>query len=137
MRPHAARTWWWLLTAVALGVLALLDDGQAVWGLAWRTGLVAAGIIAAVAAARTHSSGLLAVALGAAVLWVGFVQREIPALPSVADAATWAHAIVDLAIGGLLIATLQLGLRFRRSDGGRRELLDGLTVAAGAGLTAW
>ena len=40
-------------------------------------------------------------------------------------------------IGGLLIATVLLGLRFRRSDGGPRELLDGLTVAAGAGLTAW
>ena len=30
-----------------------------------------------------------------------------------------------------------VGLRFRRSAGGPRELLDGLTVAAGAGLTAW
>ena len=42
-----------------------------------------------------------------------------------------------LTIGGLLIATVLSGLRFRRGDGGRRELLDGLTVAAGAGLTAW
>ena len=33
-------------------------------------------------------------------------------------------------IGGLLIATVLLGLRFRRGDGGQRELLDGLTVLA-------
>ncbi len=137
MRPLAAKTWWWLLAAVALGMLAWLDKQQSGWGISWRAGLLCVGIVAAVAAIRTHSSTLLAIALGAAVLRVGFVQRAIPVLPSPGDAATWAHAITDLVIGGLLIATVLLGLRFRRGDGGRRELLDGLTVAAGAGLTAW
>ena len=79
----------------------------------------------------------MAIALGAGVVRVGFVQRDIPQLPAPADAVTWAHAITDLVIGGLAIATVLLGLRFRRSAGGPRELLDGLTVAAGAGLTAW
>ena len=137
MGPLAARTWWWLLAAVALGMLAWLDEEQWGWGISWRAGLLGVGIVAAVAAVRSHSSALLAVALGAAVLRVGLVQRTIRVLPSSSDAATWAHAVTDLVIGGLLIATVLLGLRFRRGDGGQRELLDGLTVAAGAGLTAW
>ncbi len=137
MRPHATRTWWWLLAAVVLGVLAWLDDGASSWGISWRAGLVAVGIVAAVAAVRTHSSALLAIAVGAVVLRIGLVQHEIPVLPSPGDATSWAHATTDLLIGVLLIATVLIGLRLRRSDGGARELLDGLTVAAGAGLTAW
>jgi diguanylate cyclase (GGDEF)-like protein len=137
MRPLAARTWWWLLTAVALGVLAWLDEGQSGWGYSWRAGLLAVGVIAAIVAVRTHSSTLLAIALCAGVLRVGLVQRDVPELPATADAATWAHAITDLVVGGLLIATVLFGLRFRRGSGGPREVLDGLTVAAGAGLTAW
>ena len=86
MRPLAARTWWWLLTAVALGILAWLDEGQSDWGSSWRAGLLAVGIVAAVVAVRTHSSALLAVALGAAALRIGLVQRDVPALPSPADA---------------------------------------------------
>src|SRR5262245_60751710 len=137
MRPHAARTWWWLLTAVALGVLAWLDEGQSGWGYSWRAGLLAVGVVAAVVAVRTHSSALLALALAAAVVRVGFVQRELHPLPTPSDAASWAHAITDIVIGGLLIAIVLIGLRYRRGTGGPRELLDGLTVAAGAGLTAW
>ena len=137
MRPLAARTWWWWLTAVALGILAWLDEGQFGWAYSWRAGLLVVGIVAAVVAVRTHSSALLALALGAAVLRICLVQSDIPTLPSPANAASWAHAITDLVIGGLLIATVLLGLRFRRGAGGPRELLDGLTVAAGAGLTAW
>jgi diguanylate cyclase len=137
MRPFAARTWWWLLTAVALGVLAWLDEDKAGWGFSWRGGLLVVGIVAAVAAVRIHSSPLLAVALAAAVLRIGFVRHPNPVLPATEDVATWAHAVTDVLIGGLLIAVVLLGLRFRRSDGGSRELLDGLTVAAGAGLTAW
>ena len=81
MRPHATRTWWWLLAAVVLGVLAWLDDGGSSWGISWRAGLVAVGIVAAVAAVRTHSSALLAIAVGAVVLRIGLVQHEIPVLP--------------------------------------------------------
>ncbi|HZB41472.1 MAG TPA: hypothetical protein VE487_10925, partial [Ilumatobacter sp.] len=126
-----------MLAAAALGVLAWLDQGGSGWGYSWRVGLLAVGIVAAVVAVRMHSSALLALALAAAVLRIGFVQRDVPALPSPADAAAWAHAITDLVVGGLLIATVLTGLRFRRGSGGKRELLDGLTVAAGAGLTAW
>ena len=137
MRPLAARTWWWLLTSVALGIMVWLDDGDSGWGYAWRAGLLAVGIIAAIVAVRAHSSALLAVALGLAVLRIGFVQRDVPPLPSPADAATWAHAITDLVIGGMLIAVVLLGLTFRRGAWGARELLDATTVGAGAGLTAW
>ena len=137
MRLLAPRTWWWLLAAVALGMLAGLDEHQSGWGISWRAGLLGVGIVAAAAAVRTHSSALLAIALAAAVLRVGLVQGAIPVLPATGNAATWAHAVGDLTIGGLLIATVLFGLRFRRGDGGHRELLDGLTVAAGAGLTAW
>ena len=137
MRPLDARIWWWLLTSVALGILAWVDEGQSSWGFSWRVGILAVGVVAAVVAVRTHSSPLLAIALGAGVVRVAFVQRDIPQLPAPADAATWAHAITDLAIGSLLIATVLWGLRFRRGSGGPRVLLDGLTVAAGAGLTAW
>ena len=137
MRLPTAKPWWWLLAAAALGVLAWLDQGGSGWGYSWRVGLLAVGIAAAVVAVRMHSSALLALALTAAVLRIGFVQRDVPALPSPADAAAWAHAITDLVVGGLLIATVLTGLRFRRGSGGKRELLDGLTVAAGAGLTAW
>jgi diguanylate cyclase len=137
MQAHPARTWWWLLAAVALGIVSWLDDGQSAWGSSWRVGLLAVGVVAAIVTVRTHRSALLALALGAAVLRIGFMRRELLELPSRADAASWAHAVTDLAIGGLLIATVLLGLRLRRGSQGARELLDGLTVAAGAGLTAW
>ena len=48
MRPLAAKTWWWLPTAVALGILAWLDEGQSGWGYA--AGWTAVGIVAAVVA---------------------------------------------------------------------------------------
>ena len=87
--------------------------------------------------ARTRSH-FLAIALGAAVVRDRVrAARRARSFRRPADAATWAHAITDLVIGVLLIATVLLGLRFRRGTGGPRELLDGLTVAAGAGLTAW
>ena len=89
---------------------------------------LAVGIVAAVVA--VHARRRCWMALGAAVC--GFVmQSDIPTLPSPANAASFAHAITDLVIGGL-DATVRWGSG-SGAEPVARELLDGLTVAAGAG----
>jgi diguanylate cyclase (GGDEF)-like protein len=136
-RLLGVRTWWWVVGAVALGAVAALDDGHGA-GTVWRPLLVLAGITAAFVVRRSDPpQTLLALALAAVSFRIAVNPLDVLSLPAPSGVTAWAQAIADVVAGVLLIGAVLLALRSRRGTRGRRELLDGLTVLAGAGLTAW
>jgi diguanylate cyclase (GGDEF)-like protein len=127
------RRFWLLPTAVVLGTMVAVSGST---GVVWRPLIVLIGASATFVAIRRNNlpkpfaAMVMVAALRLAFVGVGgdgFVAHEM----------TWVQAIGDALVCAAVVSVLLYLLRARRGALGRRELLDGLAVAVGAGLVSW